>query len=235
MLSRVLLSVAAILFISAPALASPPIGAAAGSIYQYQNFIVGDTIGMDSAGLSSILTVSHGDEAETIQALEIYNEQSAPASGGWVGSLWGSSWWHDEPKTKGNQWQEAEIKQITEAKSDCGIITASAFLDVGGAQEQFIGYSDDLKLQSQSLGLAADQVLLSTGNAEGEAINDVDDMQQEQAGTNGAGSVTEYSLIDAFQKAEVEGNSNTTISAINSMLVTTEQNQAVVGPLSGLP
>ncbi|MFQ6035161.1 MAG: hypothetical protein ACE5NM_04840 [Sedimentisphaerales bacterium] len=235
MLSRILLSVAAILFASVPAFAQPPIGAAAGSIYQYQNFVVGDIIHNDGAGLSSILIVSHGEDAFALNSLEIENEQSVPA---WfsISPLWiGDSPWQDGPKTKANQWQSADIKQKTEADSDCGIITVSAFLSAGGEQEQFIGYSNDLKAQGQTLGLVADQVLLATGNADGTAINDADDVQQGQYGKNGAGSMSEYSYIDAFQMAEVDGKSNTTVTAMNSMVVSTDQNQAVIGPLSGLP
>ena len=234
MLSRILLSVAAILITSTPVLADPPIGAAAGSIYQYQNFVVGDTVCNDNAGLSSILIVSHGDDASAIQTLRIENEQSAPAwLGWWIGPLSDCPWHDGGCQTKAKQWQDAAIDQLTEAESDCGIITVSAFLDAGGAQEQFIGSSDDLKVQGQNLGLAADQALLSTGNAQGSAINDAD-MNQEQFGRNGAGSLDEYSFIGAFQRAEVDGKSNTTVTAMNSMNVTTEQNQAVVGPLSGL-
>jgi len=231
MFSRVLLSVAVVLFVSAASFAhgngnGDGIGAAAGSIYQYQNFVVGDLEHLSTSGLCSILTVSHGDHALSIQSLEIENEQAAPVS---FKPIWCKplSLWPCDDKTQAYQWQETDVFQKTKAESDCGIITVSAFLSTGGVQDQLIGYSDDPKLQSQSLGLAADQLLVSTGNAEGRAINDVDDMQQTQIGVNGAGNMGEYSYIDAFQMGHVDGTSNTTVSAVNSMIATTTQNQMV--------
>jgi hypothetical protein len=227
MLKRVLLSVAVILFVSAVAFAQPPIGAASGSIYQYQNFIVGDLLHPSASGLSSIVTVSHGENALSIQSLQINNEQSVPGSYDPINlPLW---WNTPDPKTKANQEQYADIFQKTWAESDCGIITTSAFISAGGVQDQFIGYADDLKYQGQTLGLAADQLLVSTGNAEGTSINDVDDMSQYQIGQNGAGSMYEYSYIDAFQMGDIDGKSNTTVSAVNSMIASTTQNQLVYG------
>lgn len=222
MLSRFTLSIAVILLVASGAYAD--IGMAAGSIYQYQNFVIGDLLGFDNCGISSILTVSHGDEAESIQALEIENEQAVPTS---FKPPWCTPVCSENCDTKAYQWQWVDIKQKTEAESECGVIAVSAFLSGFGEQEQAIGSSDDPKTQSQTLGLAADQVLLSTGNAEGEAINDVDDMSQAQVGVNGAGSMGEYSYIDAFQMAEVEGTPNTTVSALNSMIATTYQTQTV--------
>lgn len=222
MLKKVLLSVAVILFVSAVALADIPTGAAAGSIYQYQNFVVGDLLHPSVSGISSILTVSHGDDAFSLQSLNVSNEQSVPW---WFGSFGGP--FMDPCPTLGNQWQCADLLVKTEAEADCGIITVSGFLSGMGIQDQFIGYSDDPKWQAQTLGLAADQLLLGSGNAEGTAINDVDDMSQGQAGINGAGSISEDSLMNAFQLASVEGKPNTTVSAVNSMLATTTQNQIV--------
>lgn len=224
MLSRFIITVAVVLLVCSVG-ANADIGMAAGSIYQYQNFVVGDLINPQSSGLNSILTVSHGENAFAINALEIYNEQSVPAQFGFI-PLWGWDWC-DECPTKANQWQSADIKQTTEAESDCGIITVSAFLTGFGIQEQAIGSADFPKVQEQTLGVLADQVLLATGNAEGTAINDADDVQQEQFGRNGAGSMDQFSVIDAFQMSDVEGNSNTTVTALNSMMATTTQTQTV--------
>jgi len=227
MLSRFTISVAVILFVCSGAFADYDngIGLASGSIYQYQNFVVGDLLGFDSSGLNSILVVSHGEDAFAINSLEIENEQSIPTSfkPPWCTPVFPN----DDPKTAGYQWQEADIKQKTEAESGSGIITVSAFFSGFGEQEQAIGFSDDPKSQNQTLGLAADQVLLASGPAEGWATNDADDMSQAQVGLNTAGSMGEYSLIDAFQYSEVDGAPNTTVSALNSMIATTAQTQTV--------
>lgn len=227
MFSKVLLSVAVILLVSAPAFAQPPIGAAAGSIYQYQNFIVGDVWGFDSGGLSSILTVSHGESAFGLNSLVIENEQAAPVS-------FKPPWCTPVPpspcnpcQTKAYQWQWADMKQKTDAVSDCGIIVVSAFLTGFGEQTQAIGSSDNPKTQGQTLGVAADQMLLSTGNADGWAVNTADNVSQAQVARNGAGSMGEYSFIDASQRSEVHGTPNTTVSALNSLVATTTQTQTV--------
>ena len=222
MLKKVLFSVAVILLVSAVTFAQPPASAAAGSLYQYQNFVVGDIMTPSMAGMSSILTVSHGDAAFALQSLDVGNEQSTPY---WFSPL--SYPWQEDPKVKGNQLQTADLFQKTEAEADCGIVTVSAFLSGWGVQEQFVGFSDAPKWQAQDLGIAADQLLVSTGDAEGKALNDADNVYQGQIGINGAGSIEQYSEIDAFQLADINGMSNTTVSAVNSMIATTAQNQVV--------
>jgi hypothetical protein len=226
MLKKVLFSVAVILLVSAVTFAQPPASAAAGSLYQYQNFVVGDIMTPSTAGMSSILTVSHGESAFSLQSLEVGNEQSAPLGFGFS-PLWFPGGFCDACPVKGNQWQTADMAQKTDADADCGIVTVSAFLSGWGVQEQFVGFSDAPKWQAQDLGVAADQLLVSSGNADGRAVNDADDVQQEQTAVNGAGSMGQYSIIDAYQIADTEGKSNTTVSAVNSMVATTAQNQVV--------
>jgi hypothetical protein len=223
---RKVLPVVVILFVSAAyaqPLIIPPSSPYPGSIFQSQQFVVGS---LTASGISTVLTVTHGDDASSSQSLYINNDQSVPANYSPLGIDLLGWWFQDEIKTKGNQQQVADFEQQAEAESDCGIITVSAFISGWGDQAQFVGYADDPKAQAQILGLASDQLLLSTGNAEGATYNG-DYMAGEQLGKNGASSMAESSLVDAAQYADIDGKPNTTVSAVNSIIAATAQAQQV--------
>jgi len=254
MLKRVLLSGVVILFVSAGAFADIVIVGEPlpGSIYQHQSFAVGNA---ESPGISSIVSLVHGNaSASSRQFLDIKNTQNSPEKshygnvgsigfgdysggpvvvldldsyGGDCGGCPDGDQCKDSCETKANQCQDADLDQIVNAKGNCGIITVSSFLDAGGNQGQFIGSSVSPKLQEQSLGVVADQLLFrSDGGGSGDATNRAE-MTQKQGGSNAAGSMQERSYIDADQMAEMRGKPNSTVTIVNGMMANTSQVQTV--------
>jgi hypothetical protein len=198
-----------------------------GSAWQYQDFVVGD---LANPGISSVLNTVHGSGAYAFAntSLDIGNSQGTPVCYGPIGvvGLPGQLCVAD-CLTAAGQCQDGLLVQTAEADGDCAIISVNAFLDAGGAQEQTIGASTSPKSQGQSLGMAADQVLLrSDGGGLGWAQNTAD-LLQAQMGKNAAGSVRERSSIDACQYGEVNGNAGSTATLATSMNACTTQAQVV--------
>lgn len=229
MVTRVALAVAVVLVASTVTLADPP-GVLPGTIWQQQSFAVGSA---QNPGISSLINLVHGDqEADMYQFVEIDNWHNAPA---YFGTPWplagggGSPFWWDRDNcdTKAFQWQSGFMEQDTEAWGKSGIISVNAFLDAAGGQEQTIGGSTDPKLQMQTLGVAADQVLLrSSGGGGGEADQEAD-LYQEQEGLNAAGSMYESSWITVGQFGDVDGRANSTASLVGGLNAQTSQGQIV--------
>ena len=224
MITRVTLAVAIVLIVTTGAYADSLL---AGSIWQQQSFSVGNTT---NPGMSSLLNLVHGDQDAWMgQFIDIDNEHSAPAMGPIyvVGSPftgWGNC---SDCLTQGSQFQHGDLDQIVEAEGDCGVISVNAFLDAAGGQEQTIGASVSPKMQVQTLGVAADQVLMrSDGEGYGEAKNGAW-LEQGQRGGNAGGSVSEYSFIEADQIGQVDGEAGSTASLVGGLNVATTQSQVV--------
>ncbi len=221
MITRVTLAVAVVLMVSSGALADDVLP---GSIWQEQAFSVGNTT---NPGISSLLNLVHGDsDADMFQYVGIDNEHFAPTNQ-WTGGFPGWGWCGDNCDTRGWQDQEAYLEQDVEAEGQCGIISVNSFLDAAGAQEQTVGASTMPKAQVQSLGVAADQVLMrSDGGGRGEADNYAW-LDQAQEGANAAGSMSEASTVEAGQYGDVSGAPNSTVSLVGGLNATTAQGQVV--------
>ena len=198
-----------------------------GSAWQYQDFVVGDLM---NPGISSVLNTVHGSGAYAFAntQLDICNSQSTPVCLAPIGIIgMPGQICQANCLTAAGQCQDGSLLQQAEAEGDCAIIGVNAFLDAGGAQEQTIGASVSPKSQGQSLGMAADQVLLrSDGGGAGWAINEAD-LFQVQAGKNAAGSVQEKSGIYGYQNGQVSGNPGSTATLATSMNACTTQAQVV--------
>jgi hypothetical protein len=224
MCRRVSLAIAVILFVSAGVFAH---GSLIGSIDQYQEFAVGD---IKAHGMVASVNLLRGDPyGYSYQELSVENKQDATASMPRHPRHCRHGWhhWHcGRPRPSSRSWaeqqQKAEITQEAEAMGS-GVIRVNAFLDSYGTQYQSIGAGIGLKDQSQTLGLAADQVLFRTdGRGTGEAIHDVW-LYEEQSGGNAAGTVKETSEINAYQRGFVSGDPSSTTRLTNSMTVDTMQ------------
>jgi len=211
-----------------------------GSVYQQQTFNVGDII---SPGMGIVLTLTHGDAcASAAQDLYIENIQSSPCKAtpcgkgpifgpGFVSSFrsghGGPGSCQESCDVEAAQTQDADLVQDASANGKCGIINVNTFMDAGGYQDQFIGFSTDPKSQVQTLGLAAQQVLArSAGAGGGEATNDAK-LSQDQAGSNAAGSAYESSTINALQTSETGGAANSTTALATTLIANTTQTQNV--------
>jgi len=215
-----------------------------GSVHQVQTFTVGD---MGNTGMGIVLNLTHGDAgASAVQSLDIDNEQSSPcnATPCGKGSCFGRDFmssFNSGPGGPGGpgscndescdveavQTQVADLDQDASACGHCGIISVNTFMDAGGDQEQFIGFSTDTKSQIQCLGVAAQQILTrSAGAGGGDSTNDAS-LTQTQAGSNAAGSVYESSTIDALQTSDTGGAANSTTALATSLMATTTQAQMV--------
>ena len=209
-----------------------------GSVYQQQTFSIGD---IASPGMGIVLALTHGDAcASATQDLYIDNLQSSPCGvnpcgkpscfgPGFVSNL-RSSHGHgcqESCDVEAAQTQDADLVQDASAKGNCGIINVNTFMDAGGYQDQFIGFSTDPKSQVQTLGLAAQQVLArSDGPGGGEATNDAV-LDQSQAGSNAAGSAYESSTIEALQTSKTGGGANSTTALATTLMANTTQTQNV--------
>lgn len=221
------LAIAVILIVSAGVLAR---GSLVGSIDQYQEFAVGD---ITTPGMVASVNVLQGDPyGYSYQELSVENKQDATASmpryyrhGGHHGHR-GHRGHRGRPRpsssSSAEQEQKAEITQEAEAIGS-GVISVNAFLDSYGTQYQSIGAGVGMKEQMQTLGLAADQFLFrSDGRGSGEAIHVVR-LNEEQTGSNAAGTVNETSEINAYQRGFVSGDPTSTTMLTNSMTVDTVQ------------
>jgi hypothetical protein len=204
-----------------------------GSVAQTQSFSIGDIC---NTGMATVIALTHGDASACVdQSLNVNNIQSSPCN---ATPCW------DIGKPKGKpcgpclpcgpqcdveaiQTQCADLDQTSGASGNCGIINVNSFLDAGGNQNQFIGFSTSLKSQTQNLGLAAQQVLTRTDGAGGGGTTNDAKVSQMQAGSNAAGSVFEASTIDAKQVSSTGGAANSTTALATSMMASTSQAQNV--------
>jgi hypothetical protein len=220
MLKKIAVFTMAVLMVTS--LASAQSSTLAGSILQTQAFTVAGT--GTGAGMATVLNLVHGDAmASSIQCLTIDNVQAAPGS---VMPLLSSCFFNICGATAFEA-QNADLKQTASTEGNCGIISVSSYLDAAGAQTQGIGSATDPKGQVQSLGVAADQVLLRSSGSGGGVATNVADLCQVQAGANAAGSVMESSNIGAFQVGVTGGAANSTVTMANTMTAATSQAQQV--------
>jgi hypothetical protein len=201
-----------------------------GSVSQVQSFSIGDIC---NTGMASVVALTHGDAGGSVnQSLNVSNIQSSPcfATPCWdIGKKQFGLCLPCDPlcDVEATQTQYADLDQDASAHGSCGIINVNAFMDAGGNQNQFIGNSTSAKLQDQSLGVAAQQVLTRTdGPGGGGATNDAF-VTQAQAGSNAAGSVFESSTIDALQTSDTGGAANSTTALAASLTAVTSQAQNV--------
>jgi hypothetical protein len=192
-----------------------------GSVYQQQTFSVGE---MTNTGMGIVLALTHGDAgAGATQNLYIDNLQSSPcnASPCWNLPCFNSC------DVEAKQTQDVDLVQDASANGSCGIVNVNTFMDAGGYQDQFIGFSTDPKSQVQTLGLAAQQVLArSDGAGGGDSTNDAV-LAQTQGGSNAGGSVYESSTIEALQDSSTGGAANSTTALATTLIATTAQTQSV--------
>lgn len=208
-----------------------------GSVYQNQTFSVGD---IASPGMGIVLALTHGDAcASAQQNLYIDNIQSSPCNATPCGKSfssgpsfvsiqrYGQGSCGESCDVEAKQTQDADLVQDASANGKCAIVNINTFMDAGGYQDQFIGFSTDPKSQVQNLGLAAQQVLArSDGPGGGDATNSAC-LEQTQAGSNAAGSAYESSGIDALQTSETHGSANSTTALATTLVANTTQNQIV--------
>ncbi len=208
-----------------------------GSVHQMQTFSVGDP---GSTGMGIMLNLTHGDaHASAVQSLDIDNVQSSPCGATPCGGCpcFGHGFMPNLRSVQGScnkscdveaaQTQTADLNQDASACGKCAIVTIDSFLDAVGEQDQFIGFSTDGKSQVQGLGVASQQVLTRSDGAGGANSQNDALVQQEQAGSNAAGSAYESSTIDAVQTNNVGGAANSTASLATSLIATTNQAQHV--------
>jgi hypothetical protein len=175
--------------------------------------------------MATVIALTHGDAGASVdQSLDVDNIQSAPCNAtpcwdiGWCGSLC---------DVEAVQIQNADLDQTSGANGECGIVNVNSFLDAGGTQDQFIGFSTSLKSQAQGLGLAAQQVVTRTDGAGGGGTTNDATVSQMQAGSNAGGSAFEASTIDAYQTSGTGGAANSTTALATSLTATTSQAQNV--------
>jgi len=193
----------------------------AGSVTQMQSFNIGDAL---NNGMASVVALTHGDTGgSVIQSLNVANTQSSPCLANPCFDLGCfNSCGVDAVET-----QVANLDQSASAMGECGIINVQSYLDAGGVQNQFTGFSTSMKHQDQSLGLAAQHVLTrADGSGGGMASNDAL-VSQTQAGANAGGSVFESSLIDACQISNAGGAANSTAALASTLVAATSQLQQV--------
>jgi hypothetical protein len=210
-----------------------------GSVYQQQTFSIGDVA---SPGMGIVLALTHGDAcAGASQDLYIDNIQSSPCGATPCGTFPnigpgfvsiqrfgpGHGSCDDSCDVEAVQTQDADLVQDASANGNCGIVNVNTFMDAGGYQDQFVGFSTDPKSQVQTLGLAAQQVLArSDGPGGGDATNEAL-LDQSQTGSNAAGSAYESSTIDALQTSQTGGGANSTTALATTLMANTTQTQAV--------
>ena len=229
MTGKIACAVAMLLLVSSVGLADD-VGLLAGSIWQYQNFMVGTA---ENPGMSSVLQLTHGDvTASTFQDVDIENNNESPAAQNcqvWcVGSPWnGCGGWGDDCDTTASQYQIGEVQQKAEADGECGVLTVQSYLGADGEQNQVIGASTSGANQGQALEVGAVQALVrQDGAADGSSVNSAD-LYQEQTGHNAAGTYGEDSWLDVYQKAEVDGAANSTAAVLTNLTAGTSQLQVV--------
>ncbi|MBN2591778.1 MAG: hypothetical protein JXA96_18065 [Sedimentisphaerales bacterium] len=220
MSKKVFIFVAAMLLITSVTMANTVLPLA-GSVTQMQSFNIGDAL---NNGMASVVALTHGDTGgSVIQSMNVANTQSSPCVANPCFNLGCfNSCGVDAVET-----QVASLDQTASAMGECGIINVQTYLDAGGLQNQFIGFSTSTKYQDQSLGLAAQQVLTrGDGSGGGMAANDAF-LSQTQAGANAGGSVFESSTIDACQVSNAGGAANSTAALASTMVAATSQLQQV--------
>ena len=232
MLRKGFLAMTALLFISSIAMATggynpQPLS---GSVAQTQSFSIGDIC---NTGMATVIALTHGDAGACVnQSLNLNNIQSSPCDATPCWDIGGKKCGPCLPcgsqcDVEAIQTQCADLDQSSSASGNCGIINVNSFLDAGGNQEQFIGFSTSLKSQAQNLGLAAQQVLTRTDGAGGGGTTNDALVSQMQAGSNAGGSVFEASTIDALQTSNTGGAANSTTALATSMTASTSQAQNV--------
>jgi hypothetical protein len=188
-------------------------------VTQIQSFGIGDIC---NNGMASVVALTHGDTGGTVsQSLGVTNIQSSPCFATPCFNF------GNPCVVEAKQTQNADLDQKASADGKCAIVNVQTYLDAGGQQNQFIGSSTSPKVQAQTLGLAAQQVLTRADGAGGGVAKNDADLAQTQAGSNAGGSVFESSVIDAFQVSCAGGAANSTAALAATMVATTQQQQSV--------
>jgi len=223
MFKKVCVFIAALL-VTSVALATNPLP---GSVTQIQSFGIGD---VTNNGMASVVALTHGDTGgSVVQSLNVANIQSSPCFatpcfnlGSNLGSICLNSCGVEALET-----QTANLGQSATAAGTCALVNVQTYLDAAGSQNQLIGFSTATKVQGQSLGLAAQQVLTRADGAGcGTGVNTAA-LSQTQAGSNAGGSAFESSVINASQVSSAGGAANSTAALASSMLAQTMQSQQV--------
>lgn len=220
MSKKVVVFIAALLLVSSVSMATDPLP---GSVTQIQSFNIGDAT---NNGMASVVALTHGDTGGSVaQSLNVSNIQSSPSFSApslSLGSLCLNSCGVNALET-----QTANLGQTANATGTCALINVQTYLDAAGTQNQLIGFSTATKVQGQSLGLAAQQVLTRADGAGGGTGVNTAALSQTQAGSNAGGSVFESSVVDASQISCAGGAANSTTALASSMLAQTMQSQQV--------
>lgn len=218
MFKKVFVFIAAPLLVTSVSLAENPL---AGSVTQIQTFNIGDIC---NNGMASVVALTHGDAAgSVVQSLNVANIQSSPC----MATPCINFGCFNSCGVEAVETQTANLDQSASALGSCGIINVQTYMDAGGSQNQFIGFATSTKQQTQTLGLAAQEVVTrASGAGGGTAVNDAT-LAQTQAGSNAGGSVFESSVIDATQVSNAGGAANSTVALASTLIATTAQAQQV--------
>jgi hypothetical protein len=224
MSKKVFVFIAALLLVTSVTMADG-MSPLAGSVSQMQSFNIGDIC---NNGMASVVALTHGDACGSVtQSLEISNKQSSPCFAKPCIDFGRRFPCKPSCDVEAIETQCAELDQSASAMGKCGVINVQSYMDAGGSQNQFVGFSTSPKHQDQTLGLAAQQVLTrADGAGSGMAKNDAE-LSQMQAGSNAAGSAFESSTIDACQVSKVDGAANSTAALASSLIAGTLQVQNV--------
>lgn len=223
MLKKVCFYIAIVLIISSSAMATD-VGTSVlgGSVSQVQTFNIGDSY---NNGMASVVALTHGDTGgSVIQSLNVDNIQSSPCN---ATPCFDFCFIGNACDVEALQTQCADLDQNASANGECGIINVNSYLDAGGSQSQFIGFSTSTKQQAQTIGVAAQQVVTRADGAGGGGATNDAYLSQTQGGSNAGGSVFESSIIDACQSTGTGGAANSTTALASTLLATTSQSQQV--------
>ena len=114
------------------------------------------------------------------------------------------------------------------ACGECATIVLLQELQAGGMQMQNIGDCVDAKMQGQGLALTVGQgIAKADGPGHGDAFHSIV-LNQDQSGTNVAGSMSESSSVIGLQNSNIMGDACATGQVQSTMSVTTTQTQSVI-------
>jgi len=218
MSKKVFIFVAALLLVTSVSMADNPL---AGTVTQMQGFNIGDSM---NNGMASVVALTHGDTCgSVVQSLNVANVQSSPC----IANPCFDLGFFNSCGVDAVESQVADLSQTANATGQCGIVNVQTYLDAAGSQNQMIGFSTSPKVQQQSLGLAAQQVVTRADGAGGGVGTNDALLSQTQAGSNAGGSVFESSIIDACQLSNTGGAANATTALASTLVATTTQAQQV--------
>ena len=177
--------------------------AAFAAVDQLQDFMVGTT---------NSINLVHGDQsANAIQNVFVGGNQNANQGHG----------------AFARQSYTGILHQVEHACGNSALILAGQVFDVFGFQGQLVGSHVGLILQSQSLGLFAETGLARADGGGGAVANTMYLGNERQFGSNVGATAREATNVSVHQHADIFGQPGSTGSVISTMVVGTDQLQAI--------